>query len=237
MYAALAIVFVINTLWSTWFAKHFLPSHEMYFNQNPHLLVYFPYDPAFNAIPASDIPNEHIKFIVPSNLAVWVFIHCTVCKTFSFLQLLYEFLFMWFCYNIVSAMKAVTMTLLPFAPPPNSQPLHDNLVSWITGRKDEFTLDLFFSGHTSTICIILLQYSQMYQKISFSNSHVGEVYMFFLGFLYTLCSVLQIGFLLIHARAHYGIDVFIAPIMTYFAFQVTKFLFTLFFFLDFEKQN
>ena len=208
---------IFNVCWSFWFFILFLPVHRSFYLDNPDLMVHIPLDPVLFYMPLPKQKSfQEIKYVVPSNLILWVCVQNSTCNQ-KFCNIFYEFLFMWFCYNVFLTIKACTMSLLPLPEPSDSHPLYEYL-----------PMDFFFLGHISPVCIIFMHYVYtMKRSISFQSLAVSEVYIYCFALLYSLCSILHLGVLLVTAGFQYSIDIFLAPFLMYCVFQFVRPLFYL----------
>ena len=106
------------------------------------------------------------------------------------------------CYVVVNFMRITSLYLFTLETPEGIIPLVDPFLEKVAyGGNAIFTKDLFFSGHTSTLCIIFLLEDRRILKIII------------------LISTILIGLLLIWQRVHYTIDVLGAVIVTRLVFE------------------
>ncbi|MFI5195299.1 MAG: phosphatase PAP2-related protein, partial [Chitinophagales bacterium] len=109
-------------------------------------------------------------------------------------------------YGLLTVLRMICIGLVSLNPPEGLIPLADPLTNLFYGRH-YITHDLFFSGHTATVCLIFFCLKRRWDK-------------YFTG----LATVLTGLFLLIQ-HVHYSIDVLAAPPVTYAVYRVTR-LFT-----------
>ncbi len=112
-------------------------------------------------------------------------------------------LFAFQAYIIMAVFRIIVMGLLPLDPPPAMIPLQDPLVEFF-GTGKLLTRDLFFSGHTATLFLLVL--------VSPRGLWKG----LFLG-----CTLLVAAAVLLQ-HVHYTIDVFAAPFFAYAAFKTAQ---------------
>ena len=106
------------------------------------------------------------------------------------------------CYVVVNFMRITSLYLFTLETPEGIIPLVDPFLEKVAyGGNAIFTKDLFFSGHTSTLCIIFLLEDRRILKILI------------------LISTILIGLFLIWQRVHYTIDVLGAIIVTSLVFE------------------
>ena len=98
-------------------------------------------------------------------------------------------------YTMLIGIRIICMWLLPLDPPSTMIALGDPLVQMFTsGTSVPPTRDLFFSGHTSILCVIGFVLPQRNWKIVF----------------FSLATLVGIAVILQHV--HYSIDVVVAPL-------------------------
>lgn len=98
-------------------------------------------------------------------------------------------------YTMLIGIRIICMWLLPLDPPSTMIALGDPLVQMFTsGTSAPPTRDLFFSGHTSILCVIGFVLPQRNWKIVF----------------FSLATLVGIAVILQHV--HYSIDVMVAPL-------------------------
>lgn len=98
-------------------------------------------------------------------------------------------------YTMLIGIRIICMWLLPLDPPATMIALNDPLVQiFTTGSAVPLTRDLFFSGHTSILCVVGFVLPQRTHKIVF----------------FTLAAFVGVAVILQHV--HYSIDVVVAPL-------------------------
>jgi len=106
-------------------------------------------------------------------------------------------------YILMIAARTCVMYLLPLDPPPTMIALRDPFVE-LFGESHTLTRDLFFSGHTATLCLLALV------------TPTGRLRAF--GWVTTV--LVAAGVLLQHA--HYSVDVVAAPFFSYAAARAAR---------------
>lgn len=164
---------------------------------NLHMLVFFehrlqsiiPYDPLMRLITPRPINFELNLF---SYSTLFVLLIYFLKKPRILLVVVHALLMMWM-------LRWLTMYLLPLAAPPNKVPLHDV----IAYSNYSISRDLFFSGHTATLVILLC---------AIKNRWV---------FIYAFVMTLVIISLLLIGHQHYLLDIISAPFFAVICYQVS----------------
>lgn len=107
-------------------------------------------------------------------------------------------------YMLVLWFRMICMYFTPLEPPVNIIPLRDFLLESTFYSGNVNLKDLFFSGHTASIFLFFMVIPN--KKIKYA---------------YGLATFLVASLVLIQ-HAHYTIDVIIAPVMVWLAFEVSK---------------
>jgi hypothetical protein len=111
------------------------------------------------------------------------------------------------CFVILMISRSFVLYFHPFQGHHTMEPLRDVIIEWITGTQSEpFVSDNSFSGHCSTLFALGLLLDR-YKTIYFALT------------LITAC-------LLIISRVHYTADCIIAPIFSYWAYNMAPHLMT-----------
>ncbi len=84
-------------------------------------------------------------------------------------------------------------------------PLRDPISNLFYGSKNTYiTKDLFFSGHTSTLCLIFLCLTKKEDKCK------------------ALVATFAVGIMVLLQHVHYSMDVLAAPPLTYLVYLIAK---------------
>ena len=174
------------------------------------ILAYFPF--FFKAI-----ENRHgqiltdivLEWIRPRDVSLLVFLFIWASFLLLIIRLIPDpdlvLLVLW-GYGLLTVLRMICIGLVSLNPPEGLMPLADPLTNLFYGSH-YITHDLFFSGHTATVCLIFFCLKRRWDK-------------YFTG----LATVLTGLFLLIQ-HVHYSIDVLAAPLITYAVYRVAR-LFT-----------
>jgi len=114
-----------------------------------------------------------------------------------------------YCWTLafVCLVRFVTLSVVALDPPPGMIPLVDPLSSVFYGNNVSITKDLFFSGHTTTMFLILLCLQRRTDKII------------------ALIAAFAVAYLLLVQHIHYTIDILAAPVVVYPCYRLTRWLF------------
>ncbi len=107
-------------------------------------------------------------------------------------------------YVVLALLRILVMWATPLDPPPGMIVLSDPLVQVLGGASRPLTRDLFFSGHTSTLFLLLLAVPGRAARA------------FFL-----LCTV-GVALLVLIQHVHYAVDVLAAPPFAYAAWRIAR---------------
>jgi membrane-associated phospholipid phosphatase len=108
-------------------------------------------------------------------------------------------------YIVMVLMRMLVMFATPLEPPPGTIDLIDPVVIFM-GTGDALRNDLFFSGHTATAFIFFLWAKKGINKNIF------------------LALTVLIGLSVIIQKAHYTVDVIAAPVFTFAAYSIVKYI-------------
>ncbi len=108
-------------------------------------------------------------------------------------------------YILMNLFRMISMYVVPLDPPLGTLDLMDPLI-FVVGTGTPITKDLFFSGHTSTMFLLSLTAVNKKLKIIF------------------LISTFLVGFLVVLQKAHYTIDVIVAPFYAYTSYKIIYYL-------------
>lgn len=104
-------------------------------------------------------------------------------------------------YILMNLFRMISMYVVPLESPLGTLELKDPLI-FVVGTGTPITKDLFFSGHTSTMFLLSLAAVNKKLKIIF------------------LISTFLVGFLVVLQKAHYSIDVIVAPFYAYCSYKI-----------------
>jgi membrane-associated phospholipid phosphatase len=151
-------------------------------------------DALLNILPATDVS-------IPIFAMIWsmvlLFIIRSITDPLLFVTYLFGFLFLCLC-------RIVTLSLVPLNPPVEIKELQDPLTNFFYGSGHFITKDLFFSGHTATLCLLFFCFQRKWDKI-----------------VALICTI-AVGFLVLVQHVHYLVDVLAAPPFTFLCFMLAK---------------
>ena len=146
-----------------------------------------------------------LAHIPAHNVSVLIFAIIWSMILFIFIRALYSpSIYINYCWTLifVSLARLSCIMLVPLAPPVGLIPLTDPLTGVFYGNH-VIIKDLFFSGHTATLSLIVLCLEKKNDKI--------------IAFIATVL----VAFLLLVQHIHYTIDVLAAPIFVYVLYRLT----------------
>jgi len=106
-------------------------------------------------------------------------------------------------YGLMVFFRFIAMYLTPFNAPQNIIVLNDPFVQMF-GKGDILTKDLFFSGHTGTLFLLVLLVDNKTLKTIF------------------LVATILVGSAVLLQHVHYSVDVFAAPFVAYGSYRIIK---------------
>lgn len=147
-----------------------------------------------------------LEYIPVMNLSTPIFGIIWLCAGFTIYKAIKSpgifILFLW-SFLFLSLSRIVSISLVPFNPPPNLIPLVDPLSNTFYGGRF-LTKDLFYSGHTATMFLMFLCLEKKTDK------------------LIPLIATILIGVMVLLQRVHYTIDVIAAPPLTFCVYWLAK---------------
>jgi hypothetical protein len=143
-------------------------------------------DRLLNFIPPVDVSTGIFLLLYPASL---YFVYRMVTNTSICITALWGYLF-------ICLSRMITIYLVPLEPPVGILHLTDPFMVFFYG-KEFITKDLFYSGHTATLCLLGMCLERRWEKI-----------VFFIG-----TGILAV--LLLFQHIHYTMDVLAAPVFTY----------------------
>lgn len=152
-------------------------------------------DPLFGQWQAHDF-TWPIFILIYSTLAVTI-VHLLRSRS---KELMLKFLF---AYALMALVRMAMMSCLPLDPPAGMIALSDPLVELFLGQRTSFTRDLFFSGHTATLSLCLLSFSNLRSRVL-----IGV-------------ATLVMASLMVAQQAHYTVDLLVAPFVAYGCYRMS----------------
>ena len=150
-------------------------------------------DPLLNWLQPADVS-------VPVFTLIWSVALLFVFRSFKdpglFLLVLYAFV-------SLTLIRLITITLVPLDTPPGLIALKDPLSNSFYGGPF-VTKDLFFSGHTASLCLLFLCFRRKTDRF------------------FALAAAIVVGFLVLKQHVHYTVDVLAAPFFVFFSYKVGK---------------
>lgn len=172
------------------------------------ILVFFPFffqfiearsgrllhDPVLATLPSADVS-------VPVFACIWLttLLYLFRCRRNPNMFLL----FMW-GFVFTSLSRFLTIYFMPLEPPPGLIPLVDPISNAFYGKSGFITKDLFYSGHTSSQCLLFFCFRRKNDR------------------LLALFSSIAVGILVLVQHVHYTIDVLGAPVFTFLCYLVAR---------------
>ena len=133
---------------------------------------------------------------LPLFIVIWAISGYYIYRAAQMPQLFLNFLW---AYILLLIFRTITITLIPLDPPSGLIPLVDPLSNFFYGDKF-VTKDLFFSGHTSTVFLLCLNFHRRWDRQ-----------------LALIATVMVALFLLIQ-HVHYTLDVVSGPLFAWIAY-------------------
>lgn len=148
-----------------------------------------------------------LAHVPPHNVSVLIFAVIWGMILFILVRAIYHpSIYINYCWTLifVSLARLSCISLVPLAPPVGLIPLTDPLTGVFYGQA-LIIKDLFFSGHTATLTLILLCLEKRTDK------------------LIAFFAIIAVAVLLIVQHIHYTIDILAAPIITYICYRFTTY--------------
>jgi len=143
--------------------------------------------------------------IPPHNVSVLIFSIIWGMILFALIRAIYNpSIYITYCWSLIFVVIArfICITLVPLDPPAGLIPLTDPLTGIFYGHA-VITKDLFFSGHTAILTLIVLCLKRKTDKL------IGSL------------AVILVAFLLLVQHIHYTIDILAAPVIVYAIYHAT----------------
>ncbi len=130
---------------------------------------------------------------IPIFIVTWFIAILVIVRAIQSPSVFMTFLYGFIILNIV---RCISISLIPFNPPPGLIPINDPISNIFYGHT-YVTKDLFFSGHTATQFLAFLCLQKRRDR------------------LYGLLATVVMGILVLIQHVHYTIDVLSAPVFAY----------------------
>lgn len=147
-----------------------------------------------------------LKHFTPHNVSIAIFIFVWATALLIIVRSVQQpaiFLQVLWAYILLTALRMITISLVPLNPPESLIELKDPLSNAFYGSKF-ITKDLFFSGHTSTMFIIFLCLKNKMDRV------------------FALVATMLVGVLVLVQHVHYTMDVLAVPPFTYLVYWAAK---------------
>jgi hypothetical protein len=156
--------------------------------------------------PGMAINDAVLSFLQPREVSIFIFSMLwamTLLALFRSMKSPLLFLTAVYGFVLLELTRMITISLLPLATPPGLIPLVDPISNRFYG-KDFITKDLFFSGHTASLCLLFFCFQRKFDRIA------------------ALVCTIVVGFLVLVQHVHYTIDVVAAPFFTLLCYTIAK---------------
>lgn len=154
-----------------------------------------------------DDPLFHYFEAIDLNIPIFALIYGSLisCIIYLFLNYPERTLIAFQSYSLLVIIRMIMMYVVPLEPPTGTLDLQDPLV-FIVGTGTKITKDLFFSGHTSILFLMfLLVQNKKFKRLLLLNT-------------------ILVGLFVILQKAHYSIDVFVAPFISFTVFKIVLYI-------------
>jgi PAP2 superfamily C-terminal len=169
----------------------FIPSYFQFIQNKPGQLLN---DPVLRLLPYYDV-SVLIFTLIYGAIAATLYVHF---RNPHFLLMALA------TYCTVNYFRIITIYLFTLEPPIGWVTLHDPVVSLIAYDGSAFAKDLFFSGHVSTLAVLIYPEPKAKFKVI------------------KIVITLIVAVLLLIQHIHYTIDVLAAPLFTYAAYLLIR---------------
>ena len=105
-------------------------------------------------------------------------------------------------YVVLVLLRMIVLSVVPLDPPPGMIPLQDPVVEYLGTGGQVLTRDLFFSGHTATMCLLTL---------NACGPRLRAVF---------LACTLGVAACVLWQAVHYTVDALAAPVFAYAAYRI-----------------
>ena len=155
--------------------------------------------------PGALLNDRLLAAIPPHNVSVLIFTIIWGMILFIFIRAIFSpSIYITYCWTLIFVVIArfICITLVPLDPPVGLIPLADPFTSIFYGNVI-VTKDLFFSGHTAILTLIVLCFEKKTDKLIAS------------------LALVVVAFLLLVQHIHYTIDILAAPVIVYGLYRAT----------------
>lgn len=164
-----------------------------FFQYVEHRPAYLLHDVVLSAIPARNVS-------IPIFAMLWSMTILMVIRSFRYPRI---FLTAVYGFAILELVRMITIYSVPLDTPAGLIPLIDPISNTFYG-KSFITKDLFFSGHTASLCLFFFCFQRKFDKRA------------------ALVCTIAVGFLVLVQHVHYTIDVIAAPVFTILCYKLAK---------------
>jgi hypothetical protein len=154
-----------------------------------------------------DDPLFHLFKAIDLNIPIFAFIYISIlwCMLYLAKEEPLGLIIALQTYSLLVLVRMAMMYTVPLEPPMGTIDLQDPLV-FIVGTGQKITKDLFFSGHTSILFMMILVTRKKWLKYVF------------------LTNTFIVGSFVIIQKVHYTIDVLVAPFVAFTCYKIIIYL-------------
>jgi len=153
--------------------------------------------------PGVQLNDPVLNFLPPKDWSIEIFVLLYTITVISVLINIIKpntILLMFQMYVVVNFMRMASLYLFTLEAPEGTIPLSDPFLTVFAYGKEVYVKDLFFSGHISTMCILVLVEQRKNMKVAISILTV------------------TLAILLAWQRVHYTLDMIAAPLVAWIVF-------------------
>lgn len=155
-----------------------------------------------SGVPINDLLLKYLPSYDLSGYIFFIIYSALVLGISHISQVPFRLIPAFYVYTVVLIFRMASIYFIPLEAPENIILLRDPFVEFFTGTGTVITKDLFFSGHTATICILYFFAKNKWLKTFF------------------LVSGIALGTMLLIQHVHYTIDVIAAPFISYAGYRL-----------------
>ncbi len=148
-----------------------------------------------------------INYFTPIDLSIPIFILTYGSILFCLIIIFQKIRFFEYAvigYLLITIFRILSLYYTPLAPPQGIIPLNDPILEASAYQGQKICIDLFFSGHVSTMVLFgLLLENKNFKSIVFINAFI-------------------VGLMLVMQHVHYSIDVIFAPLFSILSLYISK---------------